>query len=76
VNHGRKPCWPNHDYYDRGDTWIARHSLGEDSRGNLSVPPRGRTVRWPDRLNLRNPRHWLPWLITRCTGRVVYLEDS
>jgi hypothetical protein len=68
----------DYDYYDndRSESWVGRHSLGEDSRGDLLVPDRGRSDWWRGRLNLRNPRHWLPWFVTRCTGRVVYLEDA
>jgi hypothetical protein len=58
--------------------------LGEDDNGELLLPAWWRTQRahcdesqggwWNRRLNLRCPWHWLPYLRSRISGRLVFLE--
>lgn len=47
--------------------------IGEHPDGDFYVPSWGRRGWWGRRLNLRRPTHWLPYLRSRLTRKVVWL---
>lgn len=48
--------------------------LAEDEDGDLAVPHPNRPGVWHGFFNPRNPKHWLPWLRSRLTGKIVMIE--
>ena len=50
--------------------------LGEDDYGVLMVPRLGKRGQWKRTLDLRKPWHWLPYLRSRLTSRIAFLELS
>lgn len=48
--------------------------LGEDEDGDLLVPEKGSPGRWRGRFNPRNPAHWVPYLRSRITRKIIFLE--
>lgn len=49
--------------------------VGENSYGELLVPSWKRRNWWDRRLNLRRPTHWLPYLRSRLTRKLVWLDE-
>lgn len=69
----RRPHWTETAERGAGSDHPLWGHLGEDPDGNL-VLPAGRN-HWVDVLNLRNPWHWPPYLRSRISRRIVWLDS-
>ena len=49
--------------------------IGEDGFGDFWCPSWRRREWWDRRLNLRRPTHWLPYLHSRLTRKLAFLDD-
>lgn len=49
--------------------------LGEDEYGDLLVPKKCASGLWEGRFDPRRPTHWIPYLRSRITRKIAFLES-